>query len=142
MPVIYGGLGAFVSTLIYNQNYYNKFIAVLRIVNTGSVPGPGSRYYSLYVKYKTAYDQFSGFSKDRLTDLSGSFQRDRDLSALAIIGVWGINVLDAYISAKLIKSYTMDNNLAVKIAPDLIYGNAYAGNNQVIPSLKIVLSIN
>jgi len=140
-PLVYAGLGTFVSTLVYNQGYYNKFIAVAIIVRTGSVPKPRDANYNLYKKYKAAYNQFSYMTEDQLVNLSSQFQRDRDLSILGVLGWWGLNVLDAYIEAKFVRSYTMDNNLAFRISSGFVGGDVYAANGTPpMPALKITLS--
>jgi hypothetical protein len=143
-PLIYTGLGLLVAAWINDQHYYKQFISVAILVRMGSIPSPTSRYYPLYQKYKIAYARFSGSTVDELTAIAASSQRGRNLSAFGIAGLWGLNVIDAYIKAKFIKSYTMDNNLSFKITPGFIdTGNMYAVNNEPLtPCLKITLIIN
>ena len=62
------------------------------------------------------------------TDL---YRRNRDLGILGIIGGWGIQMIDAYIDAKFIRSYTMDNNLSFKVSPAVISQPVYAFNTPV-----------
>jgi hypothetical protein len=142
-PPLYAGLGLFVSAIIFNQRNYSDFIALAKIKRTGAVPTPASPLYSLYLKHKDAYDKYSYLSEENMVTASNGFIRNRDLSILGFIGLWGLNVVDAYISAKFIKSYSMDNDLSFRISPELIYQGSYAANNSLLmPSLKITLSLN
>ena len=142
-PIIYAALGSFASAIIYNQNYYAEFIALAKIKRTGSIPTQSGQYYSLYKKYKAAYELYGDRSADNLADIANNFVRNRDLSILGFLGFWGLNVIDAYISAKFIRSYTMDNNLSLNINPELMYNGNYSANNiPLVPSLKITIGIN
>ncbi|MGZ3767579.1 MAG: DUF5683 domain-containing protein, partial [Mucilaginibacter sp.] len=71
------------------------------------------------------------------------YRRDRDLGILGFIGGWGIQMIDAYIDAKFIRSYTMDNNLSFKVSPGLIGQPLYALNsyNTFIPAIKITFTL-
>lgn len=142
VPLVYGALASFAAIVIYNQHYYAEFIALARIKRTGSVPTSSSPYYFLYQRYKNAYDLDGNRSSDDLANIANDFVRDRDLGILGFAGFWGLNIIDAYISAKFIQRYTMDNNLAFKISPALIYQGSYAANNRIMPSLKITISLN
>ena len=142
VPIIYGVLGSLASAIVSNQQQYSQFTALAIIKRSGSIPTPSSRYYSLYKRYEKAYKQYSYLSQDNLADASNLFERNRDLSILGFAGFWGINVLEAYIEAKFMHSYTMDNNLSFKVSPALINQGNYVANNRLIPSLKLTMSIN
>jgi hypothetical protein len=59
------------------------------------------------------------------------------------LGAWGIQAIDAYIDAKFKHSYTMDNNLSIKIRPGMIGQPFYASNSlgSYAPALTITLTL-
>jgi hypothetical protein len=143
VPLIYGGLGLLGAAVIYNQGYFKQFLALAHISKTGQVPVPGDKYYPDYVKYKAEYEVYKGFGYQTLADASDGYLRNRDLSILGVLAVWGIQAVDAYIDAKFISSYTVDNDLSIKVTPGLIGQPVYASNfnSSYIPGIKITFTL-
>lgn len=135
VPVIYGGLGLVSWVVIYNVKYYNEFLVLSKYRENGVFPTQNDKYYADAVLYANSGDQ-------QIYSATDSYRRDRDLGILGIFGVWGINVIDAYIDAKFIHSYTVDNNLSIKITPGLINQPVYAQNfpGAYIPGIKITFT--
>jgi hypothetical protein len=143
VPLIYGGLGALGYSVVYNQKYYKQFLALARIKSTGGIPSAGQPYYAEYVKYKNEYNLYGNVSYQSLADASDFYQRNRALSILGFIAVWGIQAIDAYIDAKFISSYTVDDDLSFKVTPALIGQPMYASNfnSAIIPGIKITFTL-
>jgi hypothetical protein len=127
VPLIYGGLGLLGDVVVYNQKYYKEFLKEAQLREKGIV-GTSANDPQL-VKVSNA-------DVINYTDLS---RRDRDLGILGFIGAWGIQMIDAYIDAKFRHSYTMDNNLSIKVSPGTIGQPMYALNNNTafVPAIKI-----
>lgn len=146
LPVIYGGLGLFGSGIIYNQKNYLKLIAVYRLKHyfypaaLTSVQNPN---HALYVKYKTEYWYYQGFSDQEVADLAESWRRNRDICILGVAAIWTLNAIDAYIDAKFINTFTVDNNLTVKPVSDVLGGQLYGVNHKdsFNPGIKITFAI-
>lgn len=138
VPVIYGGLGLISWMYVFNQKYYTENLAVAQYRKRGFVPGPGDKYYQLY----SLYAQY-GYSDASIEEAVRGYRRYRDLSVLLFVAAWGINTLDAYIDAKFIHSYTMDDNLSFKVSPQLITQPVYAygGGSSYIPGLKLTFTL-
>ncbi|MDB5006139.1 MAG: hypothetical protein JWP45_532 [Mucilaginibacter sp.] len=136
VPVIYGGLGLLGWAVVFNNTYYNEFLALSKYREHGVTPTPKDPYYTQYQLYINQPDQ-------ALYDATDGYRRNRDLSILGILGAWGINVVDAYIDAKFISAFTIDNNLSMKINPGLLNQPVYALNsyNSYIPAIKITFTI-
>jgi hypothetical protein len=132
VPIVYGGIGLLASAVIFNQNYYTEFITLSRYRKSGVAPVPGNKYYAEYVAYTNVPDQ-------NIYDAADNYRRNRDLSILGILAAWGIQTIDAYIDAKFIHSYTVDNDLAMKITPGIINQPVYA-NTSFIPAIKITFT--
>ena len=144
VPLIYGGLGLLGAAIIFNQRYYTEFLALARIKKTGTVPtSPKDKLYDAYQKYKDDYELYKGQSTDFFSNASYGYQRNRDLSILGVLGVWGIQAIDAYIDAKFINSFTVDNDLSMRITPGLIGQPMYAANfsDAYIPGIKITFTL-
>ncbi|MDN5286347.1 MAG: hypothetical protein JWR38_2621 [Mucilaginibacter sp.] len=132
VPIIYGGVGLLVTAVLFNQKYYNQYLGVAEYKTRGVTPGPTDKYYAEYVAY-------ANVSAQSLYDAADGNRRNRDLSIFGILAAWGIQTIDAYIDAKFIHSYTVDNNLTFKVTPGLINQPVFAqaANTSFIPAIKI-----
>ena len=137
VPVIYGTLGLFAWGVAFNIHYYNKFLPLSIDREHGKIPVKGVD------KEYGDYQTYAGFSDQALYDATDSYRRDRDLCILGALGFWGINVIDAYIDAKFISAYSVDNNLSMKITPTLLGQPVYAQNpiSSFIPGIKITFTL-
>lgn len=129
VPFIYAGLGLLVDVVIFNQHYYKLFLKEDILRNHGVQEGRNP--------------DFAQIGDADIDAATNSYRRDRDLGYLGIVGGWGIQMIEAYINAKFIQSYTMDNNLSFKVSPGVIGGSpVYAFNNSspVIPAIKITFT--
>ncbi|NHA05700.1 hypothetical protein G7092_17950 [Mucilaginibacter sp. HC2] len=137
VPIVYGGIGLLVSAVIFNQNNYNENLAIYNYRKQGIAPTPGQKYYAIY----QLYAQYNVPDASIISQLDG-YRRNRDLSILGILAAWGIQTIDAYIDAKFIHSYTVDNNLGFKVTPSLMNQPMYAqsANTSYIPSIKITFT--
>ncbi|MEN0055964.1 MAG: DUF5683 domain-containing protein [Mucilaginibacter sp.] len=129
LPIIYGGLGLMGSAAIANQKQYNRYSALAILQRDVDPSSPKSPHYALYKKYKTDYKYFKDLPPDRITGQANYFQRYRDLSILGVLAFWTINTLDAYIDAKFINSFSVDNNLSINPVSNAGKAPAYAASN-------------
>jgi hypothetical protein len=112
--------------MVWNQQQYHIFIKEAKIRRDGGTStGP-------YAGYAGSYQDFF--------DAAAADQRNFQLCILGAVGLWGINCVDAYIDAKFIHSYSVDNNLTIRVAPTLMNQPVYAlNNNGYIPGIKLTL---
>jgi hypothetical protein len=141
IPAIYGGLGALGYNIISNQNSYRDFLAVAEFQRTGlKADAPslkGDPRQPLYATY-------GGYSTTAIIDAKEGYRRNRDLSILGFLAVWGVNIIDAYIDAKFIHSFSMDNNFGTKVSFGTIQQQpVYASNfnTTFTPALKITVTL-
>jgi len=136
VPVIYGALGSFVVAIIFNNSNYQEFLQLAQYREHGTIPPVGSKYYS-------AYELYINQPSQAIYDANDYYRRTRDLLILGVFGFWGINVIDAYIDAKFISVYSVDNNLSMKITPTLLNQTMYAQNSgtSFIPGIKITFTL-
>lgn len=135
LPAIYGGLGALFYNVYTNGKDYNVFLKESEWrVHGMQGPEPLPVYQGSVI---------TNISDQTIYDYKDNLRRNRDLSIFGIVGVWGINMIEAYVTAKFIHSYSMDNDLGFKITPSLMSappgGPVFASNfnTTFTPSLKI-----
>lgn len=131
IPIIYGGFAGAYFTFDYWQWYYRKFLdeATYRINNNNAVSDPDLERLSL---------EYLIQSKDNA-------RRNRDLTILATVGFWGLNVVEAYVNSMLKNRYNMGDNLSVKVSPTFM-PSGYLGyqsplKNQFVPGVKLTFNI-
>jgi hypothetical protein len=102
IPLVYGAIGTSVYFYIDSKKNYNE-------------------YRDAYKRRLEGYedDKFSYLDNDRLIAGQKFYQRNRDLSALFIVGFYVLNIIDANVDAALIQ-FNVNEQLSVK--PD-IYSN-------------------
>jgi hypothetical protein len=136
VPLVYGGLIGFGWAYVYNAKNYRLFLALSKYRYHFITPGPKDPYYF-------EFNQYSIFGAPAIYNAKDGFRRDRDLCILGFVAFWGINTIDAYIDAKFIHSYTLDNNFTMRIAPDFISQPVYAQSSPIsyIPGIKITFTL-
>ncbi len=137
VPIIYGGLGLLGVAVEFNVRYQKQFLRAYRLRQSGE---PASSDDTPLVKQLLAN---SGYTTSVLENAVNGYQRNMQLSILGIVGAWGIQMIDAYIDAKFIHSYTMDRDLSFKVTPGVLPAGAmYAGNiPAVMPVIKLTFTM-
>src|SRR5258708_6238604 len=105
LPIVYGGLGLLADVVVFYQQNYKLFLKEAQLREKGILNTPANS------------KKLAQVSNDDVVTYTNLYRRDRDLGILGFIGGWGIQMIDAYIDAKFIRSYTMDNNLSFKVSP-------------------------
>jgi len=115
----------------YNKQYWKIPIVYLLIGGTAYL------YYTNqqeYLRFRRAYqnrlwglpDEFPQYSTDILITAQSYYRRNRDLSLMATLLMYALNIIDANVSAHL-KQWNVNDNLSLR--PHLFpqYGNVTAG---------------
>lgn len=137
VPIIYGGIGLLTSAVIFNERYYKEFDALAHYYRNGVAPKTTDKYYAEWKAYTDAQ-----VPAQNIYDALDGYRRNRDLSILGILGAWGIQTVEAYIDAKFINAYTVDNNFSMKVTPGLINQPMYAQTSlgSYIPAVKVTFT--
>ncbi len=109
VPIIYAAIGAS-GYYTYTANYYYKLylhdLWLLEKMNDGD----------------TAWNQallvMGIYDEDQLREKKNSLRRDRDLGLFITIGLWGLNILDAYVDAQL-SNFDVSDDLSMSVKPFL-----------------------
>jgi hypothetical protein len=137
VPLIYAALSSLTVTAIYNNRNYQRYLRLYHYYNDISkitIRTPDYVYFEKLLKDNISQAEVAGAADDS--------QRYFQLSILGLAAVWGIQMIDAYIDAKFAHSFSMDNNLSIKIAPSVTTQPVYAANFSAafIPVVKITLA--
>jgi hypothetical protein len=137
VPIVYTGLGLLGSAIIFNQRYYKRYLQVYNMRRNVTPP------------LATATDEVSVLYRNTATvnvtaleSAVNGYQRNMQLSILGVVGAWGIQMIDAYIDAKFIHSYTMDRDLSFKVSPGMEASPLYASSGMsVMPVIKLTFTL-
>jgi hypothetical protein len=140
VPAIYAGLASLVYYTITNEQDYKEFLAVARYQQLGK-PVTDPMYAD--DPRVPSYIKYGGFPKQSVIDAKDAAYRNRDVSILGFLAVWGVNVIDAYIYGKFQQSYSMDNNFSIRFDAGTINQRMYASNfnTTFTPVLKITITL-
>ncbi|MEJ7778474.1 MAG: DUF5683 domain-containing protein [Daejeonella sp.] len=110
VPLVYGGFIGIGLVFEFNQRYYQIFLkeAQYRELNPGKSQNP----------------LFAQYSREGIISIKDSYRRNRDLSILAGIGFYAIQLIDAYVDAKFFR-FDISDDLSLKIEPLIQSGTIY-----------------
>ena len=104
VPIVYSALGTAAFLFQYNNKQYHKFL-------TG-----------YQQRIDTALDE-TIFDENTATDVllqyKNSTRRNRDLSVVIFLAVYGLNIIDATVDAEL-SDFDVSDDLSLKISPEII----------------------
>jgi hypothetical protein len=106
LPLIYGGIGTSIYFVMQNQKSYT-FYRNERLDLQNDI----SSLYSI-----------SGYSDSQLKSITDQYSRWRDLSIVAALGVYLINIVDANVSGNLLH-FDSSNDLSIIVQPKVFYIN-------------------
>lgn len=144
IPAIYAGLGSLGYSIATNQQGYIKYLAFYRLKNFGQIPVAGDALYATHEKYKAEYTPISGQSLAYFQEGTSNYQRNFQISILGVIAVWGIQAIEAYVEAKFISSFSVDNDLSIKVGPGFTNDQTtyvmLTTNNAYTPGAKVTFT--
>jgi len=125
---LYAGGTLLVMSYIENNNNYHRFLRELQyrqLNGNKSMPNNGLE------RYETI---------ESLTNGKNIYRRNREVVIISLVGLYGLNVLDAYVTARL-KYFNVDESLSIKVSPSIINTNTMYGFNSIAPALKLTLRL-
>lgn len=100
IPIVYGGLAVGYYFYNDNNNFYNEFRDIYKRRLEGYTD---DKYYGIY-------------SDNVLINAQRTYQRNRDISLMVMIGIYVLNIIDANVDAHLIQ-FNVNENLSLR--PDI-----------------------
>ncbi len=124
---IYAGGTMLVKSYIENNDAYNKYLKELQ-------------YRSLNKDEPLPGNGLERVNTQSLYTAKSIAKNNREVVLISIAGLYGINVLDAYVSARL-RYVNVDDQLAIKFSPTLIPSSSMYGYQMFTPALKLTLRL-
>ncbi len=111
IPLVYAAIGTSLYYFIDSKNKHDQFRDVYKRRLEGFTD-----------------DKYTSFDNDRLINAQKFYQRNRDFSALFVVGFYVLNIIDANIDAALIQ-FNIDDNLSLKpvVKPDVMTTSTHLG---------------
>jgi len=145
VPIIYAGIGGAIYGMSWNMSKYNDYKYAFsdyveyinQIVPEGQdrVSVNSERWKKVYVDDVNNFDTSQEeWFKNALKNRKDSFKRNRDLTIIAAVGVYALNIIDALVAAHFY-DFDLSDDLSMGVRPSVNYNNA-SGN-----SLGIACSI-
>lgn len=112
IPIVYAGLGITGGILISNINLYKDINYALDVLNNKDTAN--------FVNVDDALKPLllNPFGQNTLVNYRAETRRNIDYSVLAVLLIWGLNVVDATVDAHL-KSFDISNQLSLQLKPNL-----------------------
>jgi hypothetical protein len=129
VPLIYVGFGFLGRSIVTSRSDYHLYLNEARARQNNTPRNP------VFKRNPSTANDFFNYADNS--------NRNYQISILGVLAVWGVNCIDAYISAKFIHSYSVDNNLSLRLSPGIIAQPVYAANAipQMMPALKLSLGL-
>ena len=125
LPIIYGGFAGCAYALAWNTNMYKDYSqAYLDIMDSN--PNTNSHLNLLPPNYRYNEAQL----KELIRKRKDTYRRYRDMSIFAVIGVYLISIIDAYVDAEL-SDFDITPDLSLHIEPTINTDNKIQGGKNV-----------
>lgn len=125
LPILYGGFVGCAYAMAWNNMMYHDYSqAYMDIMDNDPTTQSYNQFLHLGNKIdesnRTRYQELFRKRKDR-------YRRWRDMSVFALIGVYALSVIDAYVDASL-SDFDISRDLSLHIQPALINSNMAMGH--------------
>jgi len=124
VPIIYGGFVGVGLIVNFNQHYYKQSLKELQFRDAH----PG----------ETSDPELAPVDTRGLIQYKDFYRRNRDLGVLLGVGLYAINIIDAYVSAKFFR-FDISDELSINIKPSVISSVSHA--YVPAPAIKIQLPL-
>lgn len=130
LPIIYGGLLGCVYALNWNNMMYRDYSqAYIDIMDSD----PETKSYENFIP--RGYDINRNLTRiqDMFRRKKNYYRRYRDLSLFAMLGVYALSIVDAYVDAEL-SSFDIGRDLSMKVSPSVIREGKDMAHRQPYPT--------
>lgn len=131
VPLVYGGFVGLGLVYNFNNQFYKEFLLESQYRKANQSIAQDNRF--LYAQYK-------GISDDQIYSAKDFYRRNRDLTLYSTFGFYLLQMVDAYIDAKL-ATFDVSDDLSLKIKPT-INMPSYASTHTLAPMPMLTLKLN
>lgn len=108
VPIIYGGAAALIYSFSFNNGKYQAYLDAYRARTDGD---------------PSTTDAYLQYSPENLILLKDYYRRNRDLSAIGMVLLYSLNMVDAYVDAQLF-DFDVSDDLSLQIRPFIDFNHA------------------
>ncbi len=132
---------------IYNKRWWKVPLVYGGFVGIGLVYEFNQRQYKIFLKEAQfrqedptkANPAWKAYTDDGIIRVKDDYRRTRDLSLLAGVGFYAVQIIDAYIDAKFFR-FDVSDDLSLKVDPFIQSGQIYNASAPTI-GFKVKLSL-
>jgi len=121
VPVLYAGLAATVYAIDFNTTKYEKY--------RDALDNRDSEEYDILT------DKYKNLSDNSLENLRDAYRNDRDLSIFIGVGIYAINLLDAYVDAHFFE-FDVSDDLSLQVQPSIQINPDFSTANGLSLSIR------
>ncbi len=117
LPIFYGGMVGCVYAITWNGQMYKDYSqAYMDIMDDD----PATQSYNSFLHLGTTIDESNmSYYQEVFRKRKDRYRRWRDLSTFALVGVYVLSIIDAYVDASL-SDFDISDDLSLHVAPTLI----------------------
>jgi hypothetical protein len=131
-PLVYGGFVGLGLVYDFNNKFYKETLAESQFRKEN----PSGDRQTVF-----KFSQYRGISDNQIFSAKDFYRRNRDLSLYSMFGFWGLQMIDAYIDAKL-ATFDISDDLSLQIKPSIYAPQQQTfGFNSAIPMLAIKIKL-
>ena len=117
LPIIYGGFVGCAYAMRWNNMMYHDYSQAYIDISDND---PNTQSYSQFLHLgKVIDDSNKDYYQDLFRKRKDRYRRYRDLSIFALIGIYALSVIDAYVDASL-SEFDITDDLSLRVAPTII----------------------
>lgn len=117
LPIFYGGVVGCIYALTWNNQMYHDYSQAYIDISDND---PNTKSYSQFLHLgKVIDDNNKDYYQDLFRKRKDRYRRYRDLSIFALIGIYALSVIDAYVDASL-SEFDITDDLSLRVAPTII----------------------
>lgn len=117
LPIFYGGVVGCIYALTWNNQMYHDYSQAYIDISDND---PNTQSYSQFLHLgKVIDDSNKDYYQDLFRKRKDRYRRYRDLSIFALIGIYALSVIDAYVDASL-SEFDITDDLSLRVAPTII----------------------
>jgi hypothetical protein len=117
LPIFYGGVVGCIYALTWNNQMYHDYSQAYIDISDND---PNTKSYSQFLHLGKVIDNSNkDYYQDLFRKRKDRYRRYRDLSIFALIGIYALSVIDAYVDASL-SEFDISDDLSLRVAPTII----------------------
>ena len=137
LPIFYGGIVGCVYAMSWNNGMYHDYAQAYIDISDGN-PATDSYNKFLHIGTTSINELTDTRYKELFRNRKDRFRRWRDMSFFALVGVYALSVIDAYVDASL-SEFDISNDLSLRVSPAVI--NNGATNNPLQGAVGVNCSL-